>query len=55
MNHEGTILSGTSLFTENVTDRPYRELVEAAKATHRRVMEVHAGKTPPVARQAKMQ
>ncbi|HVS53487.1 MAG TPA: hypothetical protein VHD62_14120 [Opitutaceae bacterium] len=29
------------------TDRPYPELVEAAKTTHRRLLEVHAGKTPP--------
>jgi hypothetical protein len=39
----------------DVTDRPYRELVEAAKATHRRLMEVHAGTTAPLARQAKAQ
>jgi hypothetical protein len=31
----------------DVTDRPYPELVEAAKATHRRLFEVHSGKTPP--------
>jgi hypothetical protein len=39
----------------DVTDRPYRELVEAAKETHRRLMEVHAGTIAPVARQAKAQ
>ena len=31
----------------DVTDRPYPELVEAAKATHRRLLDVHSGKTPP--------
>ncbi len=31
----------------DVTDRPYPELVEAAKATHRRLREVHAGKAAP--------
>lgn len=39
----------------DVTDRPYRELVNAAKETHRRLLEVHSGKTPPVERQAKIQ
>jgi len=39
----------------DVTDRPYRELVEAAKETHRRLLDVHAGMTAPVARQAKVQ
>jgi type 1 glutamine amidotransferase len=39
----------------DVTDRPYRELVEAAKTTHRQLMDVHAGKTPPATRQAKTQ
>lgn len=39
----------------DVTDRPYRELVEAAKETHRRAMDVHAGKVAPVERQAKIQ
>ncbi len=39
----------------DVTDRPYRELVDAAAATHRRIREVHAGKEPPVTRQAKIQ
>lgn len=32
----------------DVTDRPYAELVEAAKATHARLYEVHAGKAKPV-------
>ncbi len=39
----------------DVTDRPYRELVEAAQATHRRLMQVHSGKEPPVVRQAMTQ
>ena len=39
----------------DVTDRPYRELVEAARTTHLRVRAVHAGKEAPVTRQAKVQ
>jgi hypothetical protein len=39
----------------DVTDRPYGELLDAAKATHRRLQGVHAGTTPPVTRQAKVQ
>jgi len=31
----------------DVTDRPYRELIEAMKTTHRRLQNVHAGKTAP--------
>jgi hypothetical protein len=31
----------------DVTDRPYRELIDAMKTTHRRLYEVHAGKTAP--------
>jgi hypothetical protein len=31
----------------DVTDRPYRDMVEAMKTTHRRLFEVHSGKTPP--------
>jgi hypothetical protein len=31
----------------DVTDRPYRELVEAMKVTHRRLHDVHSGKAPP--------
>jgi hypothetical protein len=31
----------------DVTDRPYFELVEAAKATHKLLYEVHSGKLPP--------
>jgi hypothetical protein len=31
----------------DVTDQPYAELVAAAKATHGRLLDVHAGKVPP--------
>lgn len=31
----------------DVTDRPYRELIEAMKTTHRRLQAVHSGKLPP--------
>ncbi|MDP3000964.1 MAG: hypothetical protein Q8N47_26010 [Bryobacterales bacterium] len=31
----------------DVTDRPYRELIDAMKTTHRRLQGVHAGKTAP--------
>jgi hypothetical protein len=34
----------------DVTDRPYAELIEAAKITHKRLMEVHSGKLLPFAR-----
>jgi hypothetical protein len=34
----------------DVTDRPYTELVEAAKATHQRLQDVHSGKLLPFAR-----
>jgi hypothetical protein len=33
----------------DVTDRPYPELVAAAQTTHKRLPDVHAGKTPPFA------
>lgn len=39
----------------DVTDRPYDELVNAAKLTHNRLLEVHRGQTPPVDRKAKAQ
>jgi hypothetical protein len=39
----------------DVTDRPYRELVEAMKAIHRRLYAVHSGKEPPVSQKAKTQ
>jgi hypothetical protein len=31
----------------DVTDRPYRELIEAMQTTHRRLQAVHSGKLPP--------
>ena len=37
----------------DVTDRPYPELVDAAKATHKRLLDVHSGKTPPFAERPK--
>jgi hypothetical protein len=39
----------------DVTDRPYDELVTAAKLTHDRLLEVHRGHTAPVERKAKAQ
>jgi hypothetical protein len=36
----------------DVTDRPYIELVKAARETYRRLPDVHSGKEPPVTRQA---
>lgn len=39
----------------DVTDRPYQELVDAMKATHKRLFEVHSGKEPPVTRKALIQ
>jgi hypothetical protein len=37
----------------DVTDRPYDELVEAAKLTHARLFDIHSGKIPPTSRMAK--
>ncbi|MBC7913818.1 MAG: hypothetical protein H7Y07_06805 [Pyrinomonadaceae bacterium] len=37
----------------DVTDRPYKELVEAAKATNKRLLDVHSGKIPPFNLRAK--
>jgi hypothetical protein len=37
----------------DVTDRPYDELVEAAKITHARLLDIHLGKIPPTNRMAK--
>jgi hypothetical protein len=34
-------------------DRPYDELVEAAKVTHARLLDIHLGKIPPTSRMAK--
>jgi hypothetical protein len=39
----------------DVTDRPYRELIDAALATHKRLAAVHSGKETAVTRQAKVQ
>jgi hypothetical protein len=39
----------------DVTDRPYKELVDAARETHRRLYDIHSGKIAPVDRQAKTQ
>jgi len=39
----------------DVTDRPYVELIEAARATHRRILAVHSGQEPPFARKALVQ
>ena len=36
----------------DVTDRPYKELVDAARETHKRLYEIHSGRIPPVNRQA---
>jgi hypothetical protein len=36
----------------DVTDRPYKELVDAARETHKRLLEIHSGKIPPTSRQA---
>lgn len=35
------------------TNRPYTELIEAAKTTHKRLHDVHAGKSPPFAERPK--
>ena len=37
----------------NVTDQPYNELVEAAKVTHARLLDIHSGKIPPTDRLAR--
>ncbi len=39
----------------DVTDRPYKEFIEAVKETHKRLMDVHSGKESPVNRQADIQ
>jgi len=36
----------------DVTDQPYRELIDAARETHKRLYGIHAGEIPPVSRQA---
>jgi hypothetical protein len=37
----------------DATDRPYPELVDAAKATHARLLEVHSGKAAPFSQRPK--
>jgi hypothetical protein len=37
----------------DVTDRPYDELIAAAKITHARLLDIHMGKIPPTSRMAK--
>jgi hypothetical protein len=39
----------------DVTDRPYKELIDAARETHSRLYEIHAGKIIPTDRQAIIQ
>jgi hypothetical protein len=39
----------------DVTDRPYADLVEAMRTTHRRLEAVHAGTTPPFDTKAQTQ
>jgi hypothetical protein len=34
----------------DVTDRPYPDLVAAAKLTHARLLDIHSGKIPPTDR-----
>ncbi|MCU0456307.1 MAG: hypothetical protein MUE74_08395 [Bacteroidales bacterium] len=36
----------------DVTDRPYAELIEAARTTFSRLLDIHSGKIPPTDRQA---
>jgi hypothetical protein len=39
----------------DVTDRPYREMVEAMQAAHKRLLGVHSGREPAVSRKAEVQ
>lgn len=39
----------------DVTDRPYKELVDAVKVTFGRILDVHSGKVPPESRQTIVQ
>jgi hypothetical protein len=39
----------------DVTDRPYKELIDAARETHKRLLQVHSGKISPVSRQPLVQ
>jgi hypothetical protein len=36
----------------DVTDRPYQELVDAMKTTHKRLLNIHSGNQPPVTQKA---
>ena len=36
----------------DVTDRPYKELIDAARETHQRLFEIHSGEIPPTGRKA---
>jgi hypothetical protein len=36
----------------DVTDQPYKELVDAARETHKRILDIHSGKVPPTDQQA---
>jgi len=40
-------------YTVDVNDHPYKELVEAAKATNKRLYEVHSGKIMPFSQMPK--
>lgn len=39
----------------DVTDRPYKELIDAAKETHKRIFNIHAGNTKPTDQKAIIQ
>lgn len=39
----------------NVTDQPYKELVDAARETHMRILHIHSGKIAPTEREAIIQ
>jgi hypothetical protein len=31
----------------DVTDQPYKEMVDAGRETHKRILDIHLGKIPP--------
>jgi hypothetical protein len=39
----------------DVTDQPYRELINASRETFKRIFDIHSGKEPPVTRKALVQ
>jgi hypothetical protein len=39
----------------DVTDRPYNEMINAARDTYKRIYDVHSGKIAPVINKAKTQ